>query len=182
MSKVASQDAVVLIGHGAPATDCPPEWIGELMSLEWRRGGGGPHQHASAGRAAELDAKIRNWPRQASNDPYKVGVERLAEAVRSLLLNIPVGVAYNEFCRPSIAEAVASAIQQGATRLFVIPTMLTPGGIHSERDIPRALEELRRTHPAVSITYLWPFDLSQVASLFAAQIRQAISRPAAVSP
>ena len=181
MSKVASQDAVVLIGHGAPATDCPPEWIGELMSLEWRRGGG-PHQHPSSGRAAELDAKIRNWPRQASNDPYKVGVERLAEAVRSSLPDIPVVVAYNEFCRPSIAEAVASAVQQGATRLFVIPTMLTPGGIHSERDIPRALEALRRTQPSVQITYLWPFDLAQVASLLAAQIRQAISQPASTSP
>ena len=66
-SPPSEQLAVVLIGHGAPATDCPPQLVGELMSLEWRQvsappnGGAGPHrleekQSALTGRAAELDA------------------------------------------------------------------------------------------------------------------------------
>ena len=80
------QLGVVLIGHGAPATDCPPQLIGELMSLQWRAGAcPGGHHHEPTGRAAELDAQIRNWPRRDGNDPYKAGLEQLAAALALLL-------------------------------------------------------------------------------------------------
>jgi sirohydrochlorin cobaltochelatase len=164
---------VVLVGHGAPATDCPPQLVGELMALEWR--GSQPSDgHHLAGRAAELDAKIRSWPRHAGNDPYKTGVERLAETLRPLLPTSLLAVGYNEFCRPTIAEAINAVIRQGATRVLVLPTMLTPGGVHSERDIPVALEDVRRAHPDVAIEYLWPFDLSAVAALLASHIQAVI--------
>lgn len=175
------QLAVVLIGHGAPATDCPPQLTGELMSLEWRQGGGGGHHHGSsashadegvARRMAQLDAMIRDWPRHAGNDPYKAGVERLAAALRGQLPTTLFAIGYNEFCRPSIPEAIAQVVQQGATRVVVIPTMLTPGGVHSEVDIPRMLESIRRAHPRVTIDYAWPFDVQQVAALLAAQVRR----------
>jgi sirohydrochlorin cobaltochelatase len=168
----ASRLAVVLIGHGAPATDCPPQLVGELMGLEWRQGHA-PDGHALEGRAAELDAAIRDWPRHAGNDPYKAGLERLAAALRPLLPTDLLAVGYNEFCRPSIAEAIEQVIRQGAGRILVIPTMLTPGGVHSEHDIPQALERIRRAHPAAAIEYLWPFDLDAVAGLLASQIKRA---------
>ena len=173
-------DAVVLIGHGAPATDCPPQWIGELMELEWRQEHGG-HHHPLSGRAAELDAKIRDWPRTTGNDPYQAGLERLAEALRLLLPTALLAVGYNEFCRPSIHEAVTSVIQQGATRVLVIPSMFTPGGVHAERDIPQALELVRAAHPTVTIQYLWPFPVPQVAALLAAQVRRALELTDAVA-
>jgi sirohydrochlorin cobaltochelatase len=173
----SQQLGVVLVGHGAPATDCPPQLIGELMSLEWREApdtsGRHGHQHGTGGRAAELDAKIRNWPRRADNDPYKRGLEQLAAALRPLLPSERFVVAYNEFCRPSVSEAIEGLISQGAARILVIPTMLTPGGVHSEVDIPRALEGLRRSHPGVSLEYVWPFDLPEVATLLAAHIGRA---------
>ena len=172
---------VVLIGHGAPATDCPPQFVGELMSLEWRRGGPGGQGHAQLeGRAAELDAKIRDWPRRQDNDPYQAGLERLAQTLRPLLPASRFAVGYNEFCRPSIPEAVEQVIREGASRILVIPTMLTPGGVHSEVDIPRTLDAVRRAHPAVSIDYLWPFDLQEVATLLAAHVHRAAQHP--VSP
>ena len=189
---------VVLIGHGSPATDCPPQLIGELMSLEWRphHDGQGPHGHsgnpstppppagslgtsrrldeaALRGRAAELDATIRDWPRRADNDPYKRGLEQLADELRPLLPTGLLVVGYNEFCRPSIPEAIAQVIAAGAARVLVIPTMLTPGGVHSEVDIPRALEQVRRAHSAVAIEYVWPFDLQEVAMLLAAHLGRA---------
>lgn len=177
----AGRLAVVLVGHGAPATNCPPRLVGELMSLEWRNSNS-HHQDAEEGRktedplkrrAAELDAKIRGWPRHSGNDPYKTGLEQLAETLKPLLPTDLFAVAYNEFCRPSIAEAIDGVIQKGAARVLVIPTMLTPGGVHSEVDIPRALELVRRSHPQVAIEYVWPFDLSQVARLLAAHINRA---------
>src|SRR3989338_1548571 len=125
--------AVVLIGHGAPATDCPPQLIGELMALEWRgTQSGGDHQHQAVGRAGELNAKIRGWPRHEGNDPYKAGLEGLAAALKSLIPTDLFAIGYNEFCRPTIAEAIAGVIGQGATRVVVLPTMMTPGGVHSE--------------------------------------------------
>ena len=179
--------AVVLIGHGAPATDCPPQLVGELMSLEWRKTSaadgetpgaspnGRPGSRQAEDRVAELDAAIRNWPRHADNDPYRVGLERLAQVLRPLLPTDLVAVGYNEFCRPSVAEAVDEVVQRGATRVLVIPSMLTPGGLHAEHDIPRALEAVRRAHPRVTIEYLWPFDLHQVAALLASHVAQALS-------
>ena len=164
---------VALIGHGAPALDCPPQFIGELMELEWQAG---HHAGDIQGRAAQLDAKIRDWPRRIDNDPYKQGLERIAAALRPLLPTDLLAVGYNEFCRPSIAEAVESLIRRGAGRILVIPTMLTPGGVHSEIDIPRALDELRRVHPAVSVEYVWPFDLGEVAGLLASHVRRSAER------
>ena len=183
-----STTAVVLIGHGAPATDCPPQLIGELMALEWRgsQPSDGHHrlpapsaarQAGPQGRAAELDAKIRAWPRHDGNDPYKAGLERLAAALRPLLPTKLFAIGYNEFCRPTIAEAIDEVIRQGAARVVVLPTMLTPGGVHSERDIPRALDDVRRAHPGVAIEYLWPFDLHAVAELLASHIKRAPHLP-----
>ncbi len=122
---------------------------------------------------AELDAQIRNWPRRPGNDPYKEGLEKVAQALKPLLPTDLFAIGYNEFCRPSIPEALEEVIGKGATRVLVIPSMLTPGGVHSEIDIPRALEEIRKKHPAVTIEYLWPFDLEAVAELLAAQLRKA---------
>ncbi len=141
------------------------------MGLQWQAEG---HSHgggAAEGRIAELDAKIRNWPRHAENDPYKVGLEQLAAELKALLPNQLSAVGYNEFCRPSIPEAVEQVIRQGAQRVLVVPSMLTPGGVHSEVDIPKALEALRRKYPEVSIEYLWPFDVKEVAGLLASQVK-----------
>jgi len=167
--------AVVLIGHGAPATDCPPQFVGELMSLEWRSNhADGPARQPLDSRMEALDAAIRDWPRHAGNDPYKAGLERMVEALRSLLPTDLVAIGYNEFCRPSIHEAIEQVIRQGATRVLVLPSMLTPGGVHAEREIPQALEAIRRVHPAIAIEYCWPFDLRQVAAVLAAHVHAAL--------
>jgi sirohydrochlorin cobaltochelatase len=126
-----------------------------------------------------LDAQIRGWPRHAGNDPYKIGLERVAEALRPLLPTDLLFIAYNEFCRPSIGEVIDQAVGQGATALFVVPSMLTPGGVHAEHDIPRAIQASRAAHPHVRIDYIWPFDLQQVAALLALHVNQAIARAAA---
>lgn len=174
MEKLRTRTALVLIGHGAPATDCPLQFVGELMSLEWRARRVG-FDAALDRRAAELDATIRNWPRHAENDPYKAGLERLADALRPLVPTALFAIGYNEFCRPTIAEAIEAVIRQGAARVLVIPSMLTPGGLHSERDIPQALDAARRAHPDVAIDYLWPFDLARVAALMASHVKTALN-------
>ena len=163
---------IVLVGHGSPATDCPPEFVGEMMGLEWRKNSqpGGTSESQVQQRIAQLDQKIRTWPRTDRNDPYKVGLEKLADKLKPLLNGKLFAIAYNEFCSPTLEQTVGELVRQGAERILVIPTMLTPGGLHSEKDIPRSIEEVRRLHPAVSMEYLWPFDLAAVAGLLADQI------------
>ncbi len=169
-----NRTAVVLIGHGAPATDCPPRLVGELMGLQWRGNHHGSGISPEISRIQELDAQIRDWPRRSDNDPYKAGLEKLAAALRPLLPDRLLAVGYNEFCRPSIQEAIEQVIRQGASRILVIPSMLTPGGVHSEVDIPRSLQKVREAHPGIQVEYLWPFDLKEVAALLSGQVRKVL--------
>jgi sirohydrochlorin cobaltochelatase len=81
-------------------------------------------------------------------------------------------LAYNEFCAPTVEEAVETLIAGGATAITIVPSMLTPGGSHSEIEIPETLERLRAKHLGIELRYAWPFDLGQVAAMLAGQIQQ----------
>ena len=106
-----------------------------------------------------------------------MGVESLATALRAALPGMPVVTAYNEFRGPSIEDAIRSVVATGVHDLVIVPTMLTRGGVHSEVEIPEALEALRtELGPSVTLTYAWPFDEAALASLLAARVRAALSR------
>jgi sirohydrochlorin cobaltochelatase len=160
-------DAVVLVGHGAVPSDCPRDLLTRLKALEGRR-------RATGGRMTdeetELDARIRRWPRDAATDPYGAGLEALAGRLRPLLRGARLVVAYNEFAAPTLDEAVDGLVTGGATSIAVVPSMLTPGGVHSEVEIPETIVRLRAKHPAIALRYVWPFDLDAVARLLAAHV------------
>lgn len=164
-----SSHAVLLVGHGAPPKDFPRDLVSRLKALEGRRMATGS---AMSDEERELDTKIRSWPRTAENDPYREGLLALAAALRGALGGSTLFVAYNEFCAPSIEDAVALALRDGATAITVVPSMLTPGGVHSEVEIPAILAELRAAHPEVTIRYAWPFDLQRVAAMLADQVKR----------
>ena len=145
------------------------------MGLEWSAGG---KQAAGQARIQELDERIRKWPRHAGNDPYKEGLERLASVLKPMLPTDLFAVAYNEFCAPSVPEALEDLIERGAQRILVIPTMLTPGGLHSEKDIPKSIRQTQEKHAHVRIEYLWPFELKEVAALLSGRIQKALSATA----
>ena len=161
------QKAVILVGHGGVPTDCPPEFVAEFKRLE----------AASKGKPsaplAEADRKLRQWPRTPQTDPYKSGLEAIAASLRQALPGRLVLEAYNEFCAPSLEETLASAARRGVKDIVVITTMYTRGGIHSETEIPAAVDEFRREHPGVSVRYCWPFDLNAISSFLAREIARA---------
>jgi sirohydrochlorin cobaltochelatase len=160
---------VILVGHGAPALDCPRDWVQKLRQLEARRMAAGG---AMSDEERELDGKVRSWPRGGANDPYKAGVEALATRLAPMLLSTPLKVAYNEFCAPSLRVVVAQAAAEGATELVIVPSMFTPGGSHSEIEIPDEIRQLRSDFPAVEFRYAWPFDLDSLAQLIVDQLRR----------
>jgi len=160
---------VILVGHGGVAKDCPRELVRRFKELEGARAarGGEPTDEELA-----VDRQIRHWPRTPATDPYKAGLECLAAGLQSMLPEERVVVAYNEFCAPSLEEAVAQLAGEGASVISVATSMLTPGGVHSEQEIPEILERLRRRHAGVELRYAWPFDMNRVARLLADQVHQ----------
>ena len=165
-----AERAVVLVGHGGVPSDFPRADLTRLKALEGRRAatGGEPSDEERA-----LDAKIRTWPRSPATDPYKAGFEKLAAAIAPKLGGAALYVAYNEFCAPTLDHAVERAIAGGARDVTVVPSMITPGGVHSEVEIPHTLEALRPRFPEVTIRYAWPFDLEIVGEMLAAHVRHA---------
>jgi sirohydrochlorin cobaltochelatase len=159
--------AVVLVGHGAPPKDAPADLVSRLKALEGRRRARGLPPSAEE---LELDATLRRWPRTPENDPYRTGLEALAARLAARLGEARLYVAYNEFCAPSLEEAVAEAVAAGARSVTIVPSMLTRGGVHSEVEIPEVIDALRSEHPDVRIAYAWPFDDDAVAALLAAHV------------
>lgn len=163
------KQGVVLVGHGGIPRDCPQELVTRLKRMEAQRRAA---KLLPSAEEIELDTKIRRWPRTDTTDPYRSGLEAVATALRPHLGAALFAVAYNEFCAPSLEEAVEDLVAQGATRIVVTTTMFTPGGSHSEVEIPEILERLRPRYPGVEMRYAWPFDLQLVAKTLAEQLRR----------
>ena len=116
-----------------------------------------------------LQEKICQWPRTAENDPFWAASYKLAEELSRVTGN-DVFVGFNEFCSPSIGEALENAVQSGVDEILVITPMMTPGGEHSEIDIPNSIKRAQEHHPSVSFRYAWPFELNAVATFLSEQL------------
>ena len=160
---------VVLVGHGGIPKDCPQELVMRLKRLEVQRRAA---KMPPSPEEIELDTKIRRWPRTAETEPYKTGLEKVAASLRAQLDGALFAVAYNEFCAPTLEESVEELIKKGATHITVTTTMFTPGGSHSEVEIPEILDRLRKQYPNIMLRYAWPFDMDLIAAMLATQIKQ----------
>jgi len=161
---------IVLAMHGAPPNDFPRHEMAELFGLHARlEHAGEAERPALERRHAVLDAKMRAWPRTPDNDPFYAGSCELAMQLRQVTGN-DVIVGFNEFCAPSLGDALDQAAAQAAERIIVITPMMTRGGEHSERDIPVAIRRMQERRPEIPIVYAWPFEVSEVARFLAAQI------------
>ena len=164
-----AQKAVILVGHGGVPTDLPRPLLTRLKTLEAQRLASG---QAPSAEELDLDRRIRHWPRTPQTDPYRDGLEALAAALRPLLQNASLAIAYNEFCTPTLEEAAEDLIAAGVTSITVVPSMLTPGGVHSEVEIPDTLDRLHLRYPEIVFQYAWPVDLGLVARMLADQLRR----------
>jgi sirohydrochlorin cobaltochelatase len=160
---------VILVGHGGIPRGCPQELVTKLKRLEAARRAA---KLPPSAEEVELDRKIRRWPRTPDTDPYQAGLEAVAARLKTELNGVLFAVAYNEFCAPTLEESVEDLIRQGAAQITVVTTMFTPGGSHSEIEIPEILDHLRPQHPGVELRYAWPFDLSLVANTLAEQVNR----------
>ena len=171
MNITSDEIAVVLAAHGAPATDYPPRRVGLLMMLEF--GGSLVDRLAVLRRWRErLAEDVARWPRTATNDPYMASVDSLSRQL-GLRLGHPVFAGYNEFCLPTIGEAIDRAIAGGARTVVVVPTMLLRGNQHTEVEIRGAVDLARGRHPPADIRYAWPIEQGLLVALLADVVRRA---------
>ena len=151
---------IILVGHGGLPSDCPDQYVSKLKRLESQRR---KNNTPPSAEESELDKLIREWPRTKETDPYKTGLEAVAEKLKRQTEGLDLEVAYNEFCSPTIKEATKKLVENGANNITIICTMFTPGGSHSEIEIPEEVCALNEIYPDVKIDYAWPFDLEHVA-------------------
>jgi len=161
---------VVLAMHGSPPLDFPKDEMAEFMALRSRIEHA-PHPLSSAQklRCEELEAKMRNWPRTGQNDPFYAGSQELAKHLRRES-GLEVIVGFNEFCGPTLDEALEQAAGREADQILVITPMMTRGGEHSAVEIPEAIRRAQQKFPGQKMGYAWPFETEDIARFLSAQI------------
>jgi len=174
MKREGMNISVVLAMHGVPPKEFPRSEMMELLLLHQRlESAGGPERQALEKRHDEIEQKMRSWPRTAENDPFFASSQKMAKALGELL-GAEVFIGFNEFCAPSIEEAVAQAASKSPRKVIIITPMMTGGGAHSEKDIPRAVGNAKKKYPHIEIIYAWPYDVSEVAHFLAKQVKHFI--------
>ena len=87
-----------------------------------------------------------------ARDPrWAAPFERLREIAQAALPATEVSLAFLELMSPRLPEAVASLVQNGCTKLSLVPVFLGQGG-HVLRALPLLADELRATYPGLQIS------------------------------
>ena len=158
--------------HGIPPNDFPKKELTEFFKLHSMIEGMGAATNPEVkSQYSVLDSKMRNWPRNEQNDPFHTASHKLAEKLHEISEH-EVIVGYNEFCSPSINEALQSAANRNPNKIIIVTTMMTRGGDHSEKDIPERIVEFKKLYPEIEIVYAWPFNSNQVARFLNDHISQ----------
>lgn len=161
---------VVLATHGSPPRDFPPSEMREFFELHARIGHAAGENDPAAARYGELEKKMRAWKRTPQNDPFHTASMELASFMEKYL-QMPVFTAFNEFCAPTISEALTNSAEMGAARVIVITSMLTRGGEHAEVDIREAVQNASREHPEIEFRFAFPFPAKDIARFLAEQVK-----------
>ncbi len=170
--EATEKTVIVLAMHGEPPKDFPKDEFADFFSLQAQLELGGTLGVKRHQQYAELDAKMRAWPRTAENDPFYAGSQEMARHLREAT-GYEVIVGFNDFCAPTLDEALEEAVARKPEKVIVITPMMTPGGGHSEIEIPAAVRRAREWSPDIPILYAWPFDLSELARFLAERIDRA---------
>lgn len=81
------------------------------------------------------------------------------EQAKNFLAQAKEGIQYQiqetcflELAEPDILTGIKSCIEQGATRISVVPVLLLTA-VHAKKDIPEVLEQAQKLYPNVEIVY-----------------------------
>ena len=159
-NKDTKKVAVIIVGHCSIPNDYPR--IKEYFKL-----------HDKGGKEFEkAEYEMVHWPRNENNDAYWAGFMKVVKEVERTNKYSSVHPAFNEMCAPTVDEALNEALKTNPDEILVTSIMLTPGGGHSERDIPASIEEFKKKHPNVKVVYAWPYEPADISNVLINQLNK----------
>lgn len=75
---------------------------------------------------------------------------RIREKLAKTLPGTPVELAFLEFMKPALAEAVAAHAARGVSRITLVPLFMAQGG-HLRHDVPILVSRLQEAQPGIAI-------------------------------
>ena len=89
-----------------------------------------------------------------SRDPlWRMPVEAVAADIRARQPDTAVRCAYLELCTPSLPDAAADLIANGARQVRIFPLFFGVGK-HAREDLPLLIDQIKAAHPGVVIELL----------------------------
>lgn len=111
----------------------------------------------------------------SKRDEANVMLEDVAQLFRGTTGATIVEIAHMELAEPTIAQAFARCVAQGAKRIVVHPYFLAPGR-HSTSDIPRMVAEAAAAHPGVAYSVTAPLGLdSRIIELVLDRVQEGLN-------
>jgi sirohydrochlorin ferrochelatase len=89
------------------------------------------------------------------------GAEEARAFVHRVMERIPIPIqelSFLELTEPSIAQGFNRCVEKGATEITVVPIFLLAAG-HIKKDIPEALDVLKKQYPEVTVKIKDPFGV-----------------------
>ena len=91
-----------------------------------------------------------------ANDPeWARPMQRVQAAVRRLLPDTAVELAFLERMDPTLEQAVSHLVDAGTQRITIVPLFLAAGG-HIKQDLPALIARLQTQHPTVRLAATTP--------------------------
>ncbi len=113
----------------------------------------------------------------SKRDEANALLEDVAQLFRGTTGAAIVEIAHMELAEPTIAQAIARCVAQGARRVVVHPYFLAPGR-HSTSDIPRMVAEAAAAHPGLAYSVTAPLGLDpRMTDIILDRIRASIDAP-----
>lgn len=156
--------ALIIVGHGGFPNDFPK--MKEYMQLAEKGGE----------KFEKIENEMIHWPRNENNDSYWAGIMKIAKEIEGKKTFSLVKVAFNEYCTPTVTEALTEVVKENPDEIIVTSIMMTSGGAHSEHDIPGSIKSFKEKNPNVKITYAWPYEPSEISEFLISHSQKFISK------
>lgn len=80
----------------------------------------------------------------------KETINQVIDIVRNKITDMPIEIAYMEFCEENIERGIKTLAEAGVTEIKAVPYFLFEG-IHIREDIPNELAEILKKYPGVKV-------------------------------
>ena len=81
--------------------------------------------------------------------------EELHNLIHPSCSNKCVRIAYLQFMKPALPEAIKEAVNDGANKIIIHPYLLS-SGYHVSKNIPEMIDKAKHDHPHIEFVYTEP--------------------------